>query len=117
MNYPARSATTLHGHSPDCGLCGLRVYGLWVAVEAPPAGCSDGHDDAPGVCVHVLASLGLAVVRLDHMNLPLLPHHEVLIKLVGAARWAEIQAHVRAHRGPPRSAPRREPNYDRPVLQ
>ena len=110
-------ATTLHGHDPHCGRCGLRVYGLWVAVKPPPAGCSDGHDDAPWTCAHVLGSLAMAVIRLDHFDGRLLPHHEVLIRLDGADQWLGIQEHVRSHRAPPKAAPRREPNWERPVLQ
>lgn len=40
-------ALTLHGHSTRCGLCQLRVYGLWVSEEPPPIGCSDGLDASP----------------------------------------------------------------------
>lgn len=109
--------TTLNGKfDPHCGLCGARVYGLWMSDEPPPAGCTDGRDDAPWTCGHVLATLTMAVMRLDYLGAKLLPHHQQAIAVVGEQRAAEIMAHVREHRKAPTAGKPKEPNYARPAI-
>lgn len=107
-----RHATTLNGkHDSRCGLCGLSVYCLWVSDESPPSGCSDGLDQTPWRCSHVLSSLTMAVARIDHMGGELLPHHKQIIALVGKERADEIMAHVREHRRPPKAGKMQGPDY------
>lgn len=102
---------TAHGHSTRCGLCSLSVYGLWVSEESPPVGCSDGLDDAPWTCSHVLASITLGVARVDHMGGDWLPHHDIIRKVIGNKRFDEIVAYARAHHAAPKAGKRREPTY------
>lgn len=106
--------TTLHGHDPHCGLCGLRVYGIWVSKEPPPFCCSDGLDDAPWTCSHVIASLQMGTILVDEMGGELKPHHHRLIQVVGQERANAIMSYCRENHAPPKSGKRREPNYDRP---
>jgi hypothetical protein len=106
---------TAHGHDPHCGLCALRVYGLWVAEEPPPLGCSDGLDATPWRCGHVLNAVAMSVIRTDYLNGELQPHHEHIRHLIGPERFAEISAHVRAHKKPPKAGKRIEPDYNRTV--
>lgn len=109
--------TTMHGHSTRCGLCSLAVYGLWVSEEAPPVGCSDGLDAAPWTCSHVLNSIAMGVIRVDHMGGELLPHHRLIEKLIGAQRFAAIIEHVRREHGPPKAGKLRPADYSKPTLQ
>ena len=104
------------GMGKCCALCSLRVYGLWVANEPHPVGCSDGLDATPDRCSHVLASIALGVIRVDYLGADLLPHHLHLKALIGADRYAEIEAHVRAHHIPPKAGKMREPDYSRPTV-
>lgn len=103
---------THYGHSVRCGLCDLRVYGLWVSKEAPPIGCSDGLDVAPWSCSHVLNSIAMGVARVDYMDGEWQPHHEHIRKVIGDKRFEEIVAYIRSNNGPPKAGRRQAPNYD-----
>lgn len=87
-----------------------------MAEEPPPVGCCEGHDAAPWLCGHVLNSLTMAVVRVDHMGGELMPHHEHIIRLLGKERSDAILAHIRAHNGPPKAGRLRAPDYSKPTV-
>lgn len=94
-----------------CKVCFRAVYRLWVTDEAPPTGCTEGHDDEPWRCGSVYNSLVSIVIRLDHMDKPLVEEQEYLLKLLGP-KAAEIMADIRAQRWPPRYQSRpKEPDY------
>lgn len=108
--------TTLHGHDNRCALCALRVYSLWVSVEPPPTGCSDGLDATPWLCSHVLNSLVMAIIR-EEMGNEMAEHHRHIERLLGAERFNSILDHIRKHNGPPKAGKMREPDYSRPKMQ
>lgn len=60
---------------------------------------------------------GVTVGPYDHMGGELLPHHNVIIRLLGQERADAIMTHVREHNGPPKARKLREPNYARPTIQ
>ncbi len=109
--------TTMHGHSNKCSLCSLAVYNLWVSEEPPPTGCTDGLDATPWLCSHLLNSITMGVMRVDHMGGEWLPHHRQIERLIGPERFAAIVEHCRREKGPPKAGKRREPNYERPTVQ
>ena len=108
---------TLHGHDTHCGLCGLRVYGLWVDREPPPPGCSNGLDSAPWSCSFVLHTLKMAVFRVDQLGQPMLPHHEAVIALVGKDHADRIMRYVRKWGRAPRAGRPLPPSYERRTIQ
>ena len=107
---------TLNGKfSSLCHTCGRIVYQLWVSDEAPPWGCTEGHDSEPWKCGAVYNTLVGIVIGQDHFSREPDERQRAVIQLIGEKRATEMMAGIRAGKSPPGHRPK-EPNYNRPQL-
>jgi len=102
---------TLNGkYSSLCHSCGRIVYNMWISDEAPPLGCSEGHDDAIWKCGAVYTALVAIVIGIDHFNRAPDERQESLLAMLGEKRAAKMMANIRAGKAPPNHKPK-EPSY------